>query len=614
MKRHAIRAGEYLAIDPSVINHDADGFYIVIGGDPPENERRGTVCVVHVRGALMHYDGEGGDSYEAIICRVKCALEYDPKPTAIVFRIESPGGVVAGLNETVLKLQRMSKESGVKFYAYVDEMAASAAYAICCACSEVIAPPSAIIGSVGVISTLVSQAKRDVADGLDFRIITSGKRKADGHLHAPISDDAVKAEVARNAELAAQFFTLAGKARGLAPEKLQALEAAIYLGKSAKKVGLVDEVMCLDDVIYGLDATETPSPEEVAPNRGNATDRRAKEIENDTDAASVPKTGLDRSAHNASASIAQPGTAHVPPGTPPSGEVTMPVKLDALIKKTEAAIATEQDAKKLRALRANLAAYASTRADMDGDDDGDEDDKKEDDDDEDDEDESKAKKAAAAAKQAKKAAEAAKHRAKAADHKQKAAEYEEAAKKVEDDEDDEEESEEEAEARLRTFAPSDTHTSSPSSLTPGAVAALTSQAAITSGALADIARLKKESEQRTHSAIIADAKANRRITPNEAKMLAKRPLQFVREFLDMRGNSAVVPTDEDDLATPRDFGASASESSLSPEMMAQIDNAVRASGITGDKAEAMKAKMVGDAKKAVANPNAILNGASVGRF
>jgi ClpP class serine protease len=276
-RRHAIRWGEYLAIDPSVIQHDDSGFYITFGPDAPDNEKHGSVGIVHIRGAIMHFKGDGGDSYEAILERVKMAIDSDPKPTAIVFRIESPGGVVAGLNECVLKLQRMSKASGIPFVAYVDEMAASAAYAICCSCSEVLAPPSAIVGSVGVISTLASQAKRDASDGFDFVIITSGKRKADGHPHALISDDAVKAETARNAELARQFFTIAGKARKMKPEALQALEAAIYLGKEAKRVGLIDDVMSLDDVLFGLDTSETPPPEVVAPNRGNETDRRADE-------------------------------------------------------------------------------------------------------------------------------------------------------------------------------------------------------------------------------------------------------------------------------------------------------------------------------------------------
>lgn len=276
MNRVALRTGEYLAIKPDVIQRDEGGFYFLSGPTPPDNEAQGSVTIVHIRGALCHYKGEGGDSYEAILYRVKCAIEADPKPSAILFRIESPGGVVAGLNECVYKLRRMGKESGVRLIAYVDEMATSAAYALCCACNEIVAPPSAVVGSIGCISTMVSQAKADELMGLDYRIITSGKRKADGHPHAAISDDAVRAEMLRNAELAAQFFSLAGNARGISPKKLQGLEAAIYLASQAERIGLIDDVMSLDDVLLGLGASEVASGEPVKRGEGNLTDRRAK--------------------------------------------------------------------------------------------------------------------------------------------------------------------------------------------------------------------------------------------------------------------------------------------------------------------------------------------------
>ena len=274
MKRY-LRAGEPMAIAEADIHHDADGFYIVVGPDVKPNETIGTVAIVHVRGALQHFADCGGDSYEDIAARVQSALDADPKPRSVLFRIESPGGVVAGLNECVLKLQRLSKSSKVPFVAFVDEMAASAAFALCCACEEILAPPSAVVGSIGVISTMVSQAKRDEADGFEFRIITSGKRKADGHPHAPITDDAVRAETERNAALATQFFALASKARGVPPKKLASLEAAIFLATAAKRVGLVDDVMSYDDVMAGLSRAEVKSPPDVAPNEGNVTDRRA---------------------------------------------------------------------------------------------------------------------------------------------------------------------------------------------------------------------------------------------------------------------------------------------------------------------------------------------------
>jgi ClpP class serine protease len=264
-----------LAISSDAIRHDVDGFFLMLNGNAPDNEAHGSVTIVHVRGALQQFASPFGDSYEAIVTRVAAAFASDPQPSAVVLCISSPGGVVAGLNECVAKLQKMSKAAKIPLIAYVGELAASAAFGLCCACEERVSPPSGVCGSIGVISTMVSVAKNDEKNGVEFRIITSGKRKADGHLHMPISDDAAKAEAARNAELAAQFFALAGKALDIAPTKLASLEAAIYLGKDAKRVGLVDDVMGLDEAIYGLDKSETPPPV-AAPNEGNITDRRAR--------------------------------------------------------------------------------------------------------------------------------------------------------------------------------------------------------------------------------------------------------------------------------------------------------------------------------------------------
>lgn len=279
--RYALRTGEPMAISAAAIHRDADGFFVIVGGPPPENETRGTVAIVNIRGALQHWASPFGDSYEAITARVGSALSADPKPRKLMLRIDSPGGLVSGLNECAYRLRRMSAEAGVEFVAFVDELAASAGYALCCACSRVLAPPAAVIGSVGVISTMVSMAARDERDGIAFRIITSGKRKADGHLHVPISEDAVRAETARNTQLAEQFFALASKARGMPVAKIAALQAGIFLGHDAKRVGLVDQVVGLDAALASLDRTEVPGSPAPAPNQGNITDRRAREARSD---------------------------------------------------------------------------------------------------------------------------------------------------------------------------------------------------------------------------------------------------------------------------------------------------------------------------------------------
>jgi capsid assembly protease len=276
MKRYSLRTGEFYAIKPSFIERDADGFFLVMGRDPAPNEARGSVVVVHIRGALSQWKGEGGDSYESIVERVGDALKG--KPSAVVLSISSPGGLVAGLNECVFKLQRMRVEAETPLIAQINELAASAAFAISCACDRRFAPPSAIVGSIGTISTMVSVARQDEANGVDFRIITSGARKSDGHPHQLITEAAVKAETARNAQLAEQFVEIAAKALRQSPRKLEALEAAIYVGENARKVGLINAVRSLDETIGSLDRSEIASPS-PSPNEGNVTDRRAKDLD-----------------------------------------------------------------------------------------------------------------------------------------------------------------------------------------------------------------------------------------------------------------------------------------------------------------------------------------------
>src|ERR1019366_943680 len=151
----------------------------------------------------------------------------------------------------------------IPLVAFIDETAAPAGHGLCSGCEEILAPPPAIIGSAGVASTIASQARHDAEDGIDFVLITSGARKADGNPHALIEDDAIAAERGRIEELAAQFFILASDARGISTKKIAALEAGIFLGKTtkiddARDVGLVDEIISFDAAMALLDTGETP--------------------------------------------------------------------------------------------------------------------------------------------------------------------------------------------------------------------------------------------------------------------------------------------------------------------------------------------------------------------
>lgn len=237
--RTKIRNREALAI-----RADIDILSLMVD-EPPPSEVCDGIGILYIRGPIEHHDPGFGESYERIAREFHC-LNNDPEVAAIVMCIDSPGGLVSGLNQTVFALQA-AKQKPV--YAHANEMATSAAFALTCVADEVFLPKSAIIGSIGVISTIGSQSRANEKAGLDYVTITSGARKADGHPNVPIEEGAIEAEQARVETLATQFFKIAAEARGFTPEYFESLEAGIFLGDEAVALGIADDVMGFDELL-----------------------------------------------------------------------------------------------------------------------------------------------------------------------------------------------------------------------------------------------------------------------------------------------------------------------------------------------------------------------------
>lgn len=254
MKR-SVKFGEMWALDPREIRADDDSIFILFSPEAPENEYVDGVACVHVRGPLDHHAGFG-DNYDAIRRRAKEAFACEDVHT-VVFKLDSPGGAVSGLIDTVRAIRGMSEASDKRSIAYVDERAFSAAYALACSCDEIVLPESGLTGSIGVISTMADQVERDREQGFNFVTITSGARKADGHIHVPITEEAVRVEQERVDELARQFFALVSEARGLSMRRIQSFQAGLFLGRQAVDDGVADRVSTFDQLLDELSSSVT---------------------------------------------------------------------------------------------------------------------------------------------------------------------------------------------------------------------------------------------------------------------------------------------------------------------------------------------------------------------
>ncbi len=195
------------------------------------------VAVVKICGPLEHHGGMWFDSYESILCRVEGAFA-DEDVRAVILDIDSPGGEVSGLQETVRSIQKMRAEYDKPLIAYANDEAYSAAYALACSADEIYLPQGGGVGSIGVIAELHNMQGAAEKAGVQVEVIRSGTRKAEGHPFLPITDS-VKAHLqSRVDDLAKQFFALVSESRGIPRKNIEALQGQCVYGKRAVSQGL----------------------------------------------------------------------------------------------------------------------------------------------------------------------------------------------------------------------------------------------------------------------------------------------------------------------------------------------------------------------------------------
>ena len=129
------------------------------------------IAHIHVTGVLGKNLSQierscGNTGYEQLEAEVADAVKAEAR--GILLHVNSPGGAATGNVET----SRMLAGSGLPTVAWVDELAASAAYAIASGATSIVASPSAQVGSIGTILPLVDNSGQWEKRGLKPAYIT----------------------------------------------------------------------------------------------------------------------------------------------------------------------------------------------------------------------------------------------------------------------------------------------------------------------------------------------------------------------------------------------------------------------------------------------------------
>ncbi len=215
------------------------------GSVVPKVKTGSSISVISLDGVI----GEGVTSLTSsnsiTVKEVKDLLkecESDPSK-AVIIEINSPGGAVEPTQEIYDEILNFKKKTGKKVYVWMRGVAASGGYYISCAADKIVAMPTTITGSIGVIMELVNYEGLLEKIGVKEVVIKSGKFKDMGSPVRQMTEEEKKMFQNLIDETYKQFFDTVEKARNIPPDKLkQIAQGQIYTGIDAKKLGLVDAV------------------------------------------------------------------------------------------------------------------------------------------------------------------------------------------------------------------------------------------------------------------------------------------------------------------------------------------------------------------------------------
>jgi serine protease SohB len=100
------------------------------------------------------------------------------KAPAVAISINSPGGSPVQSRQIFYKIRALAKKHEKKVLVFVEDVAASGGYLIALAGDEIIADPTSIVGSIGVISGGFGFTELIKKVGVERRIYTAGQNKS----------------------------------------------------------------------------------------------------------------------------------------------------------------------------------------------------------------------------------------------------------------------------------------------------------------------------------------------------------------------------------------------------------------------------------------------------
>ena len=216
-------------------------------------DRGPRIAVIYAVGIIA----SGKSSYDSpsgLVVGAETMNEYlrkaraDSTVKAIVLRIDSPGG--SALASDVIWREVVLTRQQKPVIVSMSDVAASGGYYIAMPANAIVAEPSTLTGSIGVVLTKFAIGGTLNKLGMNMEGVSNGKY---ADLYSPVRPFTPQERAMMMANMQATYDTFVEKAaqgRNTTPERIDAIgQGRVWTGRQAKEIGLVDELGGLERAI-----------------------------------------------------------------------------------------------------------------------------------------------------------------------------------------------------------------------------------------------------------------------------------------------------------------------------------------------------------------------------
>src|SRR6266540_3064549 len=222
-----------------------------------EGEGKSKILLLDISGVLA--DEAGGVVLGSppprvpIVARVREELQKageDENVKALIVRINSPGGTITASDLIYREVDVFKTRHKMPVVAIMMDVAASGGYYAALAGDTIMALPTTVTGSIGVVMLTINAQGLMEKIGVAPLIIKSGDKKDAGSPFRQLTADERAIFQSVIDQMYGRFVTLIVQSRRIPEDRVRAFaDGRIYTAEQAKALGLVDSIGYMDDAV-----------------------------------------------------------------------------------------------------------------------------------------------------------------------------------------------------------------------------------------------------------------------------------------------------------------------------------------------------------------------------